>query len=380
MKISFITKCKTILIRQLKEHLWKIKIIVFLIFLFNIKYFQLATIKHRRIEELEMYLNNFDILKKKPTNITDNLYLEEKTNIINMFLKNQNLTSYDTMFINTFCNFGNCIAILNKLIFYCEIIGCKNIILNKDIYWFINNNITINNNNFTISTDDNKKYNNSYSFFYNSLDIFFSLFKLKQEVRINYLINEILLNLPKMKTHEKDLYIHLRSGDAFAKKPSWLYAQPPLCFYNNILKNFKFRKIYIISSGTQNPILFKLLNEFLNILFFENSIKEDISLLINAYNIVNSVSSFVNSIIQLNYNLLYLWEYNIYHIDEKVKHYFHDFNIYPYNNYTVFRMEPSSFYLNKMYKWKNTRSQIHLMLKEKCVNQFIIFRDRNYIN
>ena len=165
MKITFTTKCKTILIILLKEHLWKIKLIILLIYLFNFKYFQLTTIKDRRIEELDMYLNNYDILKKKPTNITDNLLLEEKTNIINMFLKDQNLTVYDTMFINTFCNFGNCIVILNKLIFYCEIIGCKNIILNKDTYWFIKNNVTINSSNFTISTDDYKKYNNSYSFF-----------------------------------------------------------------------------------------------------------------------------------------------------------------------------------------------------------------------
>ena len=95
MKITFKTKCKTILIIQLKGHLWKIKLIILLIYLFNFKYFQLTTIKDRRIEELDMYLNNYDILKKKPTNITDNLLLEEKTNIINMFLKDQNLTKFN---------------------------------------------------------------------------------------------------------------------------------------------------------------------------------------------------------------------------------------------------------------------------------------------
>jgi hypothetical protein len=183
-----------------------------------------------------------------------------------------------------------------------------------------------------------------------------------------------------MITHNKDLYIHLRGGDIFALNPHRPYAQPPLCFYKNILANFRFRYIHIISKDTRNPILLKLLKEFPILLYRQKPIKKDISLLINAFNIVNSVSSFVNSIIQLNYNLLYLWEYNIYHIDEKVRHYFHDFNKHPYNNYTIFRMEPSSCYFNKMYQWKNTRSQIHLMLKEKCVNEFIIFRDRNYIN
>jgi hypothetical protein len=123
-------------------------------------------------------------------------------------------------------------------------------------------------------------------------------------------------------------------------------------------------------------MLLKLLKEFPIILYRQKSIKEDISLLINAFNIVNSVSSFVNSIIQLNYNLIYLWEYNLYHIDEKLYHYFHDINIYPHNNYTVFRMEPSSCYINKMHRWKNKRSQIALMLKEKCINEFFIYKNK----
>ena len=212
------------------------------------------------------------------------------------------------------------------------------------------------------------------------LGIFFFHFsyKIKPEIRSNYLRNEILLNLPKMVTHEKDLYIHLRSGDIFLPIPHWPYAQPPLCFYNNILTNFKFRNIYILSKDAANPLISKLLKEFPIISYSQRTMKEDISLLMNAYNIVNSVSSFVNSIIQLSYNLFYLWEYNIYHMDEKLYHYYHDFNTYPYKNYTIFRMEPSSCYINKMYRWKNTRSQIVLMLKEKCINEFVIYKGKNY--
>ena len=134
-----------------------------------------------------------------------------------------------------------------------------------------------------------------------------------------------------MITHEKDLYIHLRSGDIFYSSPNLAYSQPPLCFYNNILTNFKFRNIYIISKDKGNPLTVKLLKEFPTISFSHKTLKEDISLLINAYNIVNSISSFVNSIIQLNYNLLFLWEFNIYHINEKMYHYYHDFYRFPYN-------------------------------------------------
>ena len=269
------------------------------------------------------------------------------------------------------------IVFLNKLIFYCEIIGCKNIVLNKHIYWFIKNNIIINNISISVDKYKKKKYNSPTSIIYNSFNIFFSFFKIKPKIRSNYFRNEILLNLPKMVTHDKDLYIHIRGGAIFGNAPHKPYAQPPLCFYNNVLTNFKFRKVYLISIDTRNPITGKLLKIFPNISYSNKSIKEDISLLINAYNIVNSISSFINSIIQFNYNLLYLWEYNIYHMDEKIYAYNHEFNKYPYNNYTIFRMEPSSCYINHMYEWKNKRNQIALMFKEKCINEFIVFKGKN---
>ena len=64
-------------------------------------------------------------------------------------------------------------------------------------------------------------------------------------------------------------------------------------------------------------------------------------------------------------------------MDEKIFAYHHDYNTYSHNNFTIFRMEPSSLYVNKMYEWKNTRSQIILMLKEKCINEFFVFKREN---
>ena len=366
-------------LKKLKKNLLKFKLIIFIIIIFNIKYFVLTKIRNNiKLDELNYYLNNFDLLVKKPSRITDNILLEEKKSIINLLSNNRNLTVLNTIFLNKECNFGNCIVFLNKLIFYCEIIKCKNIILNKDFYWFIKNNITISDYNITISVDDYKNYNNSIALIYDSWDLFFSFFKIKPEIRIHYLRNEILLNLPKIVTHEKDLFIHIRSGDIFYSIIHSPYAQPPLCFYNDILTNFKFRSIYLISQDSRNPLIKKLLKLFPIISYSQKSIKEDISLLINAYNIVNSVSSFVNSIIQLNYNLQYLWEYNIYHMHEKIYAYNHEFNKYPHNNYTIFRMEPSFCYINKMHHWKNRKSQIALMLKEKCINEFVVFKSKNY--
>ena len=149
-------------LKKFKKHLWKFKLIIFIINIFNIKFFVLTKNKNNiKIDELNYYLNNFELLIKKPSKITDNILLEEKKRIINFLLNNKNLTALNTIFLNKTCNFGNCIVFLNKLIFYCEIIECKNIILNKDIYWFIKNNVTISNYNITISVDDYKNYNNS---------------------------------------------------------------------------------------------------------------------------------------------------------------------------------------------------------------------------
>ena len=179
-------------LKKLKKNLLKFKLIIFIIIIFNIKYFVLTKIRNNiKIDELNYYLNNFDLLIKKPSTITDNILLEEKKSIINLFSNNRNLTSLNTIFLNKACNFGNCIVFLNKLIFYCEIIKCKNIILNKDFYWFIKNNITISDYNITISVDDYKNYNNSIALIYDSWDLFFSFFKIKPEIRIHYLRNEI---------------------------------------------------------------------------------------------------------------------------------------------------------------------------------------------
>ena len=124
-------------------------------------------------------------------------------------------------------------------------------------------------------------------------------------------------NLNKINAYKDDLYIHVRSSDIF---------------FNN-----KFNKVYLIAQDKNNPIIEKMLKEFSNVIFIQNRLKEDISYLINAYNIVASISSFLNSIIQLNYNLKNLFDYNIYKISEKILSYHYDLFQFPRNNFiTIF--------------------------------------------
>ena len=260
---------------------------------------------------------------------------------------------------------------MNKLIFYCEIIGCRKIILDKKKFWFINNKINITELNITIEVKD-KKFKKKDSLYYNSSLIFYTFYRIRPEIRINFIRNEIIKNLPKVKTCKEYLYIHIRSGDIFNKKPCQYYAQPPLCFYKIILNNYKFERIYLLTEKRNNPVINKLSNIYPNIIFTNNSIKCDISYLINAYNIVASISSFLISIIQLNNNLLFLWDYNIYHISEKNIHYHYDLYKFPYKNITIFRMESSNNYRKTMFFWKNNRKQRKLMIKEKCSFYFSI--------
>ena len=324
------------------------------------------------------YLNKYLSFKDKPLNLNDSVVIKEKINILNLLSKDvgRNITSIDSIFLATECNFGNSIVILNKLLFYCEIIGCKTIILDKDIFWYIKRPITIMKYNISIKVDDKNHCNNKNSLYYNSLGIFYSVLGIKPEIRINLIRNEIIRNLNKINIYKDDLYIHVRSGDIFIY-PHSPYAQPPLCFYKEILNNNKFNKVYLIAQDKNNPIIEKMLKEYSNVIFMQNSLKEDISYLINAYNIVASISSFLNSIIQLNYNLKTLFDYNIYKISEKILSYHYDLFRFPHNNFIIYRMNPSSNYNKTMYIWKNSKKQKKLMFKEKCIKNFNVIQIAN---
>ena len=352
----------------------KIKLIV--IFLFFFFLFHKKKIKNNYfIKELNAY-TKFLSLINKPLTSGDNLINKEKKDILNMISRDigKNITYINKIHFILKCSFGNCLIFLNKLIFYCEIIGCKYIILDKNIFWFLKNNITLKDHNITIKIDNITIYNDTeaFSIYYNSWGIFYSFFNIKPEIRIYQLREEIIQNLPKILTDINDLYIHIRSGDIFSSNIHKTYAQPPLCFYEIILKTFQFKKIYIISENTNNPIIKKLISRYKNIKYSKNSIMIDIASIIYAYNIVNSISSFANIIIQLNYNLKFLWEYNIYQINEKILHFYNDFYNYHQKNYTIFKMEPSLNYKYNMYIWRKSRSQLKLMLKEKCNEYFNI--------
>ena len=292
---------------------------------------------------------NFDIflsLKDKDTINNNSMINDIRESIINKISEDSfnNVSYNNTIFFNSTCRFGNCLVFLNKIMFFCQFINCKSIILNKDFFWFIKNKIIFEKYNISITIDDINNYKTC--FVYNSQSIFFDFFTIKPEIRIHLLRNEILLNLPKYITSNEELFIHIRSGDIFEKEIVSTYSQPPLCFYDKIINNFYFKKIYILSSSKNNPVIQKLINKYNNLVYQQNSLKLDIALLINAFNIVASVSSFLYAIIQININLRLLWDYNMNKIDQKMRFYHYDLYRLPFRNFTIFRMEPSINYNN----------------------------------
>ena len=189
----------------------------------------------------------------------------------------------------------------------------------------------------------------------------------------NIIKNEIKRNLPQVKTDEDALYIHIR-----VNKLNINYAQPPLCFYETIINNFNFKNIYLISGISNIPLIDKLLIEYPNIKFQNNSKEVDISYLANAYNLVGSVSSFFEVAVKMNDNLKNLFEYDISKNIVKILFLHYDFYYYP-RKYNIYRMKASIDYRNKMFVFKMSPEQDQYMIDEKCPMNFEIIKPNVFL-
>ena len=266
-------------------------------------------------------------------------------------------------------NFGNQIKIINNAIFFCEILGCGHLILDSKPNWFIKNRIIDKKYKLIIEVGKKEKYINKNIYFDFSKFMYSYLKYIKPEFKINLLKKEILRNIPKIKTNEKELYIFIRSGDIFIR-PHYLYAQPPLCFYEKIIKGNKYKKILLISKNKNNPVINYLLNNFSNIIYNQNSLKLDLGYLLYAYNLVGGFSTIIYTMIRFNDNLKNFWEYNVnipsvHYAYYKLK-----------NRFTIYKMRPSNNYKKKMKYFFGYKEQINLMITEKCLNNFIILKQK----
>ena len=330
----------------------------------NVKYKEIKyLISLFSLNDLSKLTNN-DTLYKMKNELLNELQKNPKKLKVNSSLEDK------IVYVDKSFHFGNSLVLLNNLIYYCEILNIKSIYLNSNYKWPISQNISYGKMNISIISTKIINLNDDNIIIFDRKLIYFQKV-FKPEIRINILKSEIKRNLPEIKINENDLYIHIRGGDIFAYKAKGNinYAQPPLCFYIKVISKFKFKNIFILSVDKSNPIIKLLISEFPQIFLTHNPIEIDISLLLNAFNLIGSMSSFLTTIIILNENLRNFFEYDNYSLSQKYLHLHHD--IYKYKiNYSIYKIKPSTKYLKEMFPWKNSKEQRKLMINEKC-NDFI---------
>ena len=320
--------------------------------------------KNRELVKVINYLQlkNFSEITNKTEKYQIQLELFNELKSVDEKNINKNISEVKIMYLKESLKFGNSMILLNNLIAYCEVLNIKNIYLNIDVEWPIVDDIFTDKVNIYFASPYQIECEDKVVFDYKP---FYYLAVVKPEIRINLFKDEVKRNLPMINTDRNDLYIHIRSGDIFKRRPNTVYAQPPLCFYQKILNNFFFKNIYIVSENKKNPLIELLTKEFPEIIFIDNYIETDAAILSNAYNIVGSMSSFLTTLVMINDNLKNYWDFDNYRLSEKYLHFHHD--IYKLNvNYTLYEMKPSEDYRKEMFVWRNSKRQIDLMINEKC--------------
>jgi len=190
----------------------------------------------------------------------------------------------------------------------------------------------------------------------------------KHKLFLDTVKDEVLNNLPKYKANPDDLYINIRSGDVFVNLIHGSYSQPPLCFYQKIIQENKYQNIYLISNGKENPLVDILLKLYPNIKYMHGTSIEDMSVLVNAYNLVLPISSFPYAAIRFNDNLKNLFIYDIMIESELINWYAEDY-YFQNMKFNIYKMNPSSNYENIMKgKWEKSKIQLDLMVNEECIN------------
>jgi len=281
------------------------------------------------------------------------------------------------IYIRDTWKFGNRIIMLNNMLYYFEILGeKKNIYINNANQWFFKDKIVTGYVTIEMVNDTLMNCNNSETFCVQRMPYLLTPSIIWPEIRLGLIKTELMKNLPKIETSRKDLYIHIRSGDIYKHYlPHCSYTQPPLCFYRSIINYKKYRNIYLISENDRSPIIKKLIEEFPFIILNYTSIEHDLSVLINSYNLVGSVSSFVQVCLILNDKIENYYEYNIYRKLEKFRHLHHDCYKYP-KRFNIYQMKPSEYYQKEMYFWTYSRNQTEIMMNEKCVyNDFKLIKN-----
>ena len=325
-------------------------------------------IEHKAINNDYNYSSNTILYKNK---------LLEKFSMI----KKINTTKINTLILKNNMRFGNSVIGLSKAIFSCEILLCKEILFSNP-FLFINNPINYKKFNMTIKLIDTQKNCSDIDVICLSISFFYFYLYVNENKtfimeRTDVFRDEILNNIPNYNSHVNDLYIHIRSGDIFNDIiPNKNYPQPPLCFYDSIINNFSFRKIFLLSETDNNPVIDILLQKYSNTQFLHGNFTQDISYIVNACNLVISCSTFSLGLSRLSKKLKLLIQYDI--IPKENNKYFLIDESKKYNrkNFINIIMKLDNDYYSKFSNTSLMKEVKQLMITEKCKTKFLIIHPK----
>lgn len=120
-------------------------------------------------------------------------------------------------------------------------------------FWFINTSLRYGG--FVFSKDWNIMNENFFSdnFYYYYKGIFFN-----QSKSLDIVGKHLESQIHRLNLTSEKLTIHIRSGDIFKRKMPSNYAQPPLCFYTQMLNYFKIQNIEVYAEDNRNPVVNEL--------------------------------------------------------------------------------------------------------------------------
>ena len=150
--------------------------------------------KKQDLKDLERYNKLSDV----PKNRSDPLIMKERNTLLSNYYRDINKRDMIIFFDMGF-PFGNQIAAFNKMIFYCEILGCKKIIIFEDNKMFINHTLYDKDYNMKIEIGNYDNISPNVDLITAiSPNFFYDFYNLKIENRLDIIKNEIVNNLPKV--------------------------------------------------------------------------------------------------------------------------------------------------------------------------------------
>ena len=199
------------------------------------------------------------------------------------------------------------------------------------------------------------------------------------EDRVYEFAGETLRGVPRVKTGANELYVHVRSGDIFGEKINKYYGQPPLCFYEGIIKRWGFRRVYILTEDTRNPVIAPLVLRH-KAKLIKADLPQTIGYVLGARNLVLSFGTFLPALLRLVPDGTERKKGRKTTTTRRIFRYGNRLEVNSVVWKRFYFTEPSEYYTANLLSenWNNTREQLDIMVNETCGDVWKVSMHTNY--